>query len=225
MIGYRKVVIAGAALTVSGAIAFAAGNWSTLPQVGESSFCASTVTGIVLPTPQGPFGVVPGSTQGTGSSICGQTVPAGPAALTGTEIIPADTQLSGSAPPQTVTIPIVLFDAGAYTYTSWLNTLGASPSTLTIPNNTSLFLLDPTGTVTSLTLYMPSAPLNGQMIRIASTHTITNLLLQAATVNGALNATIENSPTILTASTTGPFNYDYIYSTTAINGPLWIRVQ
>lgn len=81
-------------------LSYAAGMWSTLPVVGGNSFCASTVTGT------GSLGGITGQGQGSTGSICGQTVPAGPPAITGTEIFPADTQLSGGAPPQTVAVPI-----------------------------------------------------------------------------------------------------------------------
>jgi hypothetical protein len=89
---------------------YAAGMWSTLPMVGQSSFCASNVSGVVTPGSQGPYAIVPGSTQGSGQGICAQTVPAGPA-LTGLESIPADeypanavTTAQGGSSPQTVTI-------------------------------------------------------------------------------------------------------------------------
>lgn len=88
--------------------AMAAGNWSTLPVVGGPAFCASNVSGVTLPAGQGPFGVVPGSTQGTGAGICGQTVPAGPIDASGVLTIPADTNAVGGAPPQTVVVPLVL---------------------------------------------------------------------------------------------------------------------
>src|ERR1035441_1218775 len=101
----RVLVLAGAGLLAGSLFAGAAGLWSMLPIVGQPSFCGSYVSGVGLPASQGPFGVVPGSTQGTGSGICGQTVPAGPRARTGEELIPADTGLVGSAPPQTVAIP------------------------------------------------------------------------------------------------------------------------
>ncbi len=78
--------------------AYAAGIFSTMPQVGNPSFCGSTVTGT------GSLGGVTGQGQGTTGSICGQTIPAGPPALTGNELIPADTQIVGG-PTQTVTIP------------------------------------------------------------------------------------------------------------------------
>ena len=97
-------IAAGLAVAAFSTVALAAGMWSTLPIVGGASFCPSAVSGVNLPASQGPFGIVPGSTQGSGSQgICGQTVPQGPNALTGVEMIPADTQATGQ--PQTVTIP------------------------------------------------------------------------------------------------------------------------
>ena len=83
---FKPIAISAAALITASSLAYAAGNWSTLPIVGSASFCASFVTTF------------------TGQS-CGQTVPAGPVGLTGSELIPADTQISNSSPPQTVTIP------------------------------------------------------------------------------------------------------------------------
>ena len=94
-------LVAALALAIP-AIAWSSGNWSTLPIVGSPSFCASTVTGT------GGLGGITGQGQGSTGSICAQTVPAGPAALTGLELIPADTGLSGGAPPQTVDIPVSL---------------------------------------------------------------------------------------------------------------------
>ena len=82
---------------------WAAGNWSTLPIVGSPSVCVSNVSGTGGPT--APYLIVPGSTQGTTQGICGQVMPAGPIALTGSELIPADTGLALGAPPQTVVIP------------------------------------------------------------------------------------------------------------------------
>lgn len=95
-----RLGMAAAFLAVAGTLALAAGNWSTLPVVGGASFCASTVTGA------GGLGGITGQGQASTGSICGQTVPAGPPALTGSETFPADTNLAGSAPPQTVVIPV-----------------------------------------------------------------------------------------------------------------------
>jgi hypothetical protein len=116
--GLSAVAVACMTLTpakISLISADAAGLWSTLPIYGQPSYCASTVSGTTLPASQGPYGVSPGSTQGTGSSICAQTIPAGPAVITGNEAIPADANLAstittaqGGAPMQTGTIPSAL---------------------------------------------------------------------------------------------------------------------
>jgi hypothetical protein len=104
-IRFRSLIIAAGLVAAVPLLGWAAGLYSTFPVVGGSSFCASNVSGVTLPAGQGPYGVSPGSTQGTGQGICGQTVPAGPTGITGEELIPADTQLANSTPPQTVVIP------------------------------------------------------------------------------------------------------------------------
>ena len=95
----KKRGIAALALAVLAipAAVFAAGSWSNWVVVGGQSYCASTVSGVNLPATQGPFGVVPGSTQGNGGSICGETVPAGPASQTEEELIPVDIPAPASA--------------------------------------------------------------------------------------------------------------------------------
>ncbi len=99
----RAGLSAVAVLAVTPAVLWAAGNWSTLPIVGSPAVCVSNVSGTGGPT--APYLIVPANTQGTTQGICGQTMPAGPIALTGSELIPADTGLSGGQPPQTVVIP------------------------------------------------------------------------------------------------------------------------
>ena len=173
----RLGIISLAALIGAVGIAFGAGNYLTFPQVGMSSFCASTVT------------------QYAGQS-CAQTIPAGPTALTGSEIIPADTQLANSAPPQTVTVPVTLFPAGSISYTVF-SAYVSSATVIAMPNNVNAFIIDPTTTVANLSLTMPSTPINGQLVRFASTHTITSLL-----VTGATGQTVNNAPTVLTAMDT-----------------------
>lgn len=101
----RSAALAVAALVAAPLIAYGAGNWSTLPIVGGASFCGSTVSGT------GSLSGITGQGQGTTGSICGQTIPAGPPFITGVEIIPADTNLTGGAPPQTVGIPDALLGA------------------------------------------------------------------------------------------------------------------
>jgi hypothetical protein len=100
----RKYLLAAGLVAALGIpLAWAAGNWSTLPIVGGSSFCASTVTGT------GGLGGITGQGQGSTGSICAQTIPAGPPFLTGNELVPADTLIGGGASPQTVVIPLPMF--------------------------------------------------------------------------------------------------------------------
>lgn len=103
----KHFAAAVALIGIGSSVAWAAGMFSTLPIVGNGSFCASTVTG--FPTTAGGLstgGGITGQGAATGTSaLCAQTVSAGPSALTGNELIPADTTLTGGAPPQTVTIP------------------------------------------------------------------------------------------------------------------------
>lgn len=70
-------------------VAFAAGLFPGFPIVGGASYCASQST------PGGP---------GT-AAVCNATAPAGPVAITGNELIPADTQLASGQQLQTVLIP------------------------------------------------------------------------------------------------------------------------
>lgn len=98
----RGILAAALVAAVAVPVAWAAGNWSTLPIVGGSSFCAAIVGS--GPTQGGITGQGAGALGG--STICAQTVPAGPPALTGAETIPADTNAAGGASPQTVNIPV-----------------------------------------------------------------------------------------------------------------------
>ncbi len=93
-------------MLITPAAVFAAGNWSTLPQAEQPSFCGSTVTGT------GGLGGITGQGQGTTGSICGQTIPAGPTSITGNETIPADTNLGSGINPATETIPLGLLAPG-----------------------------------------------------------------------------------------------------------------
>src|ERR1039458_821667 len=185
---FKKTILSTAAVIATVSLAYAAGNFSTLPQVASPSFCASQTTFFA-------------------GQSCAQTVPAGPTALTGSELVPADTQIANSAPPQTVAIPMPLFDAGVYNYVSGQ----AAPlaASYVIPNNINTYILDPTTTVTALSLTMPSTPLNGQKLHITSSHTIT-----ALTVSGAAGQTVVSAPTALTVSTTGAFGYTFIWAGT-----------
>jgi hypothetical protein len=214
-----KVLLAAAmALFVAPLLAYAAGNWSTLPIVGQPSFCASTVTGVVLPTNQGPFGVSPGSTQGTGVGICGQTVPAGPPALTGAELIPADTVLPNGAPPQTVVVPSNLFASGSIQVVT-------TNASVTIANGvSSLVSNQATATIAAITL--PSAPMNNQVVKIANagsgvlTITAINANTGQTIVQGAQVGSLAIETTNAAAAAQSDTAYQYQASNTT-----WYRIH
>ena len=207
---YRKAAGLGLfAVIVAGSIAYAAGNWSTLPIVGATSFCGSTVSGVTLPSTQGNYAVVPGSTQGNGFGICGQTIPAGPPDLTGSELVPADTALQNGQPPATVTIPLPSIASGAPNYVSALTLQGAgeaATASYTIPNNVTNTILDPTGTLSATTITLPSAPFDGQLVRITSSQILSPTLV--ITPSSAAT-TVKNGPT---AFGSVPYSASFIYN-------------
>lgn len=104
----RCMALAAAGIAALSTLAWGAGLWSTLPIIGQGSFCGSTVSGT------GALGGITGQGQGTLGSICGQTIPAGPSGLTGQETIPVDlyglnpTASQGGAPAQTARVPVGL---------------------------------------------------------------------------------------------------------------------
>lgn len=103
----RYLLGAAAALAVAAPlVAYSAGMWSNWPVIGQGAYCSSYVSGTVNPNSQGPYGVVPGLTQGSGvQGICGQTVPAGPVGVTGQELIPSDLNVNGGYPTQSALLP------------------------------------------------------------------------------------------------------------------------
>jgi len=203
-----KGLIAGSFLAaiVYTTVAYAAGLWTTLPIIGGASFCASTVSGTSLPSTQGPYGLVPGSTQGTGSSICAQTVPAGPPSLTGAEKFPVDTGLAGGASPSSAVVTTCQIAGGSYAI------LSPNASTATIANQVCYYIIGGTTTYSTLTLTLPSTPIDGQQVRISSTQTVSTL-----TISGAAGQTVSNAPTSATAGGVAGFIYDAALAT-------WFRI-
>jgi hypothetical protein len=198
-----RLLAAGCALTaVLGTVAYAAGLFPGFPIVGQAAYCVGVSS--YQQTATSPT-TVQSPTQ------CNTTAPAGPTALTGLELVPADTQLANQ-PPATVSIPMTSFPGGAYV--SVIPTTGQS---LVIPNGVSAYLMVPAGTLAALTLTMPSAPVNGQLLRISSSQTITSL-----TLTPAAGQTILTNPSILTISTTTAYGYAFMYNAVSA---AWQRVQ
>jgi hypothetical protein len=212
----RLAGLLAVALTVGSVAAYAAGNYSTYPIVGQSSFCASTVSGAggfnavgnsngVAPTGQG---------QATSGSICAQTVPAGPPAFTGNELIPMDTVPGSGVSPQTVTANINQLGQGAVVDSV------ASGAALTIPANSQFFVLD-TGTATTVAVTMPAVAVEGQIQHIeciAAVSAVFSVVANAGqTIKGA-------APATCTAGTGLAWRY-----VAAANGIIvaatWLRIQ
>lgn len=188
-----KMGVTALALVAASTAAYAAGLWPNLPIVGSAAYCG-------------------GYSTGTSGQVCSVNVPAGPTALSGAETYPADTNLSGGVQPQTVRIPAAVAASGAYGYVAPL-----TGTTNVIPNNVNTYLINPAGTLAALTLTMPSSPVDGQVLRIASSKSLTSL-----TINGAAGQTVSNAPTAMTISTTGGYGYSFIYRST---GETWYRLN
>jgi hypothetical protein len=194
----RKILAALGLLAVVSTAAIGAGMFQGYPTVGGAATCVNfatnPTTGAVLTTCNGP------------------TVPAGPTGLTGNELVPSDTQLTQGQTPATVLVPVTSLASG-----SWTNPTAITGGSVTIPNGITNYVLRPAGTLSSLTITMPSAPKEGQLLRISSSQTITTL-----TLSGAGGQTISNAPTALTISTTGSYGYAFIWSAVQAT---WYRVQ
>lgn len=173
-----------------------AGMWNqTYPIVGGASYCASTV-----------------------NNRCQQTIAAGPSELTGNEVVPADTNLSGGQQPQTVVIPVGRLGAGPTTYNTPLT--GAS---ITITNTTRRLIVTPAGTIAELTVVFPAASTltaaDGQLFGLCTTQIVT-----ALTVTSGSGTTVSNPPTaLLVPVATGAGScVEWIYR---LSNTTWYRVQ
>jgi hypothetical protein len=163
----------------------------------------------------------------TGGSIDGTTLGiTTPAAGKHTTLVATGTVTFTSGTIDGIVIGAVTPAAG--TYTTLTNTAGRAdtsysyqqPATgfsITIANGVYTLILDPAGALLTGTIIMPSAPGDGQVIRITSTQNITTL-----TVNANAGQSIKNAPTGFTVSLTGDQGYEFIYR--AAN-TTWYRLQ
>lgn len=175
-------------------VAYASGVFQGYPIVGSAAFCGSTNS-------QSTSNTVPGTLPS--NSNCTTTIPAGPTALTGNELVPADTNIANGGGQETVRIPMVMVAGGAYQYAA-----PATGNTVTVAANVSNLVLDPAGTIATLTVALPaaSALIDGQTLHISSSQTVTALTMSAGS-----GTSISNSPTALTISTTASYGYEFIY--------------
>lgn len=187
----KKFGIALIAAVVSTA-ALGAGYWWGLPIIGGASYCVGTVNG-----------------------HCQQTVPAGPA-LTGAELIPADTNASGSLGIQTAYLSLPSIGAGTYQYVAPL-----TGATVTAVAANRQVIVEPAGTIAALTLVLPAATTltDGQRLGFCSTQIVTTMTVTAGT-----GTTVSNPPTaMLVPVATGAGScVEFLYRKANTN---WYRVQ
>ena len=212
-VSLKSGLLAVGVLAASTAV-YAAGNYSTYPIVGGASFCVSTV-GV---NGQQSITGTGGGAAGTAGAYCAQTVPAGPSILTGSELIPADTGLAGGAPPQSVTVPMASLNALPITVST---VVSATVTPLTATNLTGGIILHSTGTMTSVSIVLPSAPIDGQQFAISADQTVTTLSILTATTATA-GQTVTKTPTGMTSSQTLPYGYRLMYNAAGNN---WYRLQ
>lgn len=190
----RKLAIGAFAAAIIGVIGAAAGQFNGYPIVGGSSYCLTTING-----------------------VCSQTVPAGPSAITGAETIPADTNLSGGANPQTVVLSMASINALPVSVQTVV--AGSAFYTYTVPNNIGTVIFDiAAGTISDERVTAPAAPVDGQTVAINCVKTCTAFQF-IANSGQTLAAT---TPTALTASTTAPQGYKWVYNASAAK---WYRLQ
>lgn len=192
----KLLTAAGFLVAFSMSLAYAAGLWPTLPIVGGASFCGGQSTGV-------------------SGQVCTTTVPAGPTATTGAELIPADTALSAGRSPQTVMLPLRAINGAPVTYNLCA---AAACGTVTIGNNAGGVLLDYSTTIDSATVNLPVAPMDGQRVTIAAPFTVTSLTVVA----GAGTTLAVTTPTVLTASTTVAQGYEFMY---VLSATKWYKLH
>lgn len=200
MLRLRSAAVALAALAIASSVVFAAGLFPGFPIVGGASYCSSQSTS-----------GVPGTT-----AVCNATVPAGPTALTGTELIPADTGLASGQQPQTVSLTPAVLGAGPHQYAAPLT--GAS---LTVTAAQRRLILEPAGTIAALTVVMPAATglVSNQLFGICTTQIVTSLTVTAGSGTTVLNAP---SALLVPVATGGASCVEWVYRLTNTS---WYRVQ
>jgi hypothetical protein len=215
---FRSAAVAAVALLVTSTILYATGSYSTLPIVEGSSYCASMVSGT------GNLSGVTGQGQGTLGSVCAQTVPAGPTAVTGNEVIPADLYRPDISPPavglgpQPATALLSMASLNALPITvSSVPT--ATLSTLSATNTTGGYIFhNASGAITAVTVNLPPLPIDGQQFAISADQVITTLVVTPTTAG----QTVTKAPTVLTPSTTGTYGYRFMYNAAGTN---WYRLN
>mgnify|MGYP001189103040 CR=1 FL=1 len=165
---FKKLGLSIAALVTTAAIAIAAGAFQGFPLLGDTAGTTCLSYG--------------------NNSVCNQYRPAGPAALTGKEQIPADTGSSNQ--PATILIPTNLL-ANGYGDAAVLTTTGTT-ATVTVSDGVSNQIYAGAGTATYTSFKLPANPIDNQKVCLTNAGSgILTLTAVAASAN-----TYGNTPTI-----------------------------
>lgn len=204
------VALALAGAIVTGSV-WAAGNYSMYSIVGGAAICAGTVTGA------GGLGGTTGQGQASTGSICPLSVPAGPTIVTGLELVPADTSLAGGASPQSVVLPMASFNALPIVFSN-----ANSPAAANLLSATNLMgglILIGQGNLSKLNISLPPTPIDGQQFAVGSNQTVAVVSIAAS---APTTQSVANTPTVITPSTTGSFNYRFVWNAASST---WWRLQ
>lgn len=169
------------------------GFWSNWPIVGQASYCSTTT-----------------------NSVCTNTVPAGPSALTGIETIPANTGI-GNRSPSNVLIPVGTLGGNPITI---VTVTSSNPDPISASNLSGGVIYNATATITAANITLPASPIQGQLYRISANRNITAL---SVTAPSGTSMAANSAPTVLSANITGgPQGYLFYYDLTA---DTWFRLQ
>jgi hypothetical protein len=182
----QKTAAIGAFVLIGGSMAYGAGGWFGLPQIGGPSYCISQTT------PGGP-GTTP---------VCTSTAPAGPTAFTGTEMVPTDITGNVATTPATAYTALVQLGQGPMID---LTTVGTAQ---TIPNATPFYFLDG-AQASALTVTMPPNPVEGQIQNVVCE----SATVGALTVAANTGQTLKGNPAAACVAGVG-YRWRYQLSTT-----------
>lgn len=150
------------------------------------------------------------------NAVCVNTVVAGPTVITGNENIAGDTNLASGLNPQVVKFSMASLNLLPNAYSAITN--GSAFYTYTFDNTTGRVTFTSSGAISDERVTAPPAPVDGQRACVNSINTIT--AFQFIANSGQLLAA--TTPTVLTASTTVPQGYCWVYRT---SNTTWYRSQ
>lgn len=207
---FKKLGFAVASLIASAAIAIAAGAFQGYPLIGDTAGTTCLSYG--------------------NNSVCNQFRPAGPAALTGTEQIPADS--GSSTQPFTVLIPTSLL-ANGYGATTAATTTGTTAAVV-VADGVSNYVYAGAGTATYTSWKLPANPIDNQKVCLSNAGSgILTLTAVAAsankygntpTVTGVTPTSIPVMTAVGTAATVTLGSNCWLYTAAANNTGVWYRV-